>query len=246
MLIAFFADIHANRQAFEACLAQARDHGAERFVLLGDYVGYGADPDWCLTKVMELVDQGAFAVLGNHDHAVGNPNEQMNVEAHMAIEWTRGVLGLDQRRFLDSLPLTAKDGDRLYVHADASNPKHWIYVQSVTEAATSLSATSASFSFCGHVHKPALYTMSATAKMTSFTPKTGAAIPLTPGRHWLAVLGSVGQPRDGNPAAAYLMMDTTKNEITFCRVPYDAETAAAAIRKNGLPTSLAERLLVGR
>lgn len=246
MLIAFFADIHANRQAFEACLAQARGHGAERFVLLGDYVGYGADPDWCLTKVIELVEQGAVAVLGNHDHAVGNPNERMNVEASMAIEWTRGVLDLDQRRFLDSLPLTVTDDDRLYVHADASDPKHWIYVQSVTEAATSLSATKASLSFCGHVHKPALYTMSATAKMTSFTPKSGVAIPVTPGRHWLAVLGSVGQPRDHNPAAAYLMLDTAKNEITFCRAPYDAEAAADAIRKRGLPTSLAERLLVGR
>lgn len=246
MLIAFFADIHANRQAFEACLAQAYGHGAKRFVLLGDYVGYGADPDWCLTKVMELVDQGASAVLGNHDHAVGNPNERMNVEARMAIEWTRGVLGLDQRRFLESLPLSIMDGDRLYVHADASDPKHWIYVQSITEAATSLSATSAAISFCGHVHKPALYTMSATAKMTSFTPKTGAAIPLTPGRHWLAVLGSVGQPRDGNPAAAYLILDTTRNELTFCRAPYDTEAAAAAIRARGLPTSLAERLLVGR
>ena len=138
------------------------------------------------------------------------------------------------------------DGDRLYVHADASDPKHWIYVQSITEAATSLSATSAAISFCGHVHKPALYTMSATAKMTSFTPKTGAAIPLTPGRHWLAVLGSVGQPRDGNPAAAYLILDTTRNELTFCRAPYDTEAAAAAIRAKGLPTSLAERLLVGR
>jgi diadenosine tetraphosphatase ApaH/serine/threonine PP2A family protein phosphatase len=246
VLIAVFADIHANRQAFEACLAQTRAQGAERYVLLGDYVGYGADPDWCLTAVMDLVDKGAAAVLGNHDHAIASPGEQLNPEARMVIEWTRGELGVSQRRFLESLPLTVKDGDRLYVHADASDPKHWIYVQGVTEAATSLSATKAALTLCGHVHKPALYTMSATAKMTSFTPKTGAAIPLTPGRNWLAVLGSVGQPRDNNPAAAYLMLDTTKSEITFCRVPYDAEAAAAAIRQKGLPTWLADRLLVGK
>jgi len=246
VLIAFFADIHANRQAFEACLAQARDDGAQRYVLLGDYVGYGADPDWCLTRVMDLVDQGAPAVLGNHDSAIGNPREHMNVEATMAIEWTRGMLGTAQRQFLAGLPLTRQEEDRLYVHADASDPPDWIYVASVAEAAQSLSATTAHLSFCGHIHRPALYTMSATAKMTAFTPKTGAAIPLTPGRRWLAVLGSVGQPRDGNPAAAYLMLDTTKNEITFCRAPYDVEAAAAAIRKQGLPTSLADRLFVGR
>ena len=100
MLIALFADIHANRQAFDACLAQARDFGAQRFVLLGDYVGYGADPDWTVTTVMELVDKGARAVLGNHDNAIGNPSEQMNLEAKIAIEWTRGELDASQRQFL--------------------------------------------------------------------------------------------------------------------------------------------------
>ena len=81
MLIALFADIHANRQAFSACLAQARDQGAQRIVLLGDYVGYGADPEWAVKTVMELVAQGAMAVLGNHDSAIGQPREQMNLEA---------------------------------------------------------------------------------------------------------------------------------------------------------------------
>ncbi len=245
MLIALFADIHANRPAFEACLAQARGYGAQRFVLLGDYVGYGANPDWAVSTVMDLVDGGAIAVLGNHDSAIANPREQLNVEARMVIEWTRGVLGTAQRKFLAELPLTQQSDDRLYVHADASQPKQWIYVASATEAAQSLIATSAHVSFCGHIHKPALYTMSATAKMTAFTPTTGAAIPLAVGRRWLAVLGSVGQPRDGNPAASYLMLDTAKNEITYCRAPYDIEAAAAAIRNQGLPTWLADRLFRG-
>jgi predicted phosphodiesterase len=142
MLIAIFADIHANRQAFDACLVQARGYGAERIVLLGDYVGYGADPEWTVTTVMDLVDKGAVAVLGNHDSAIGNPREPLNVEAKMVIEWTRGELGATQRQFLASLPLTKSDGDRLYVHAEASHPKSWIYVQSVTEAATSISPRS--------------------------------------------------------------------------------------------------------
>jgi diadenosine tetraphosphatase ApaH/serine/threonine PP2A family protein phosphatase len=246
VLIAIFADIHANRQAFSACLAQARDQGAERIVLIGDYVGYGADPDWTVTTVMDLVENGAKAVLGNHDSAIGNPREQMNLEAQISIEWTRGRLGVAQRQFLAGLPLTITDDDRLYVHSEASNPASWIYVTSTVEAARSIAATSAQVSFCGHIHQPAIYSMSSTAKMTAFTPTTGAAVPLLRGRRWLAVLGSVGQPRDGNPAAAYAMLDTERRELTYCRVPYDVEQAAAAIRKIGLPPWLADRLFVGR
>ena len=246
MLIAIFSDIHANRQAFSACLAQARDQGAQRTVLLGDYVGYGADPDWTVTTVMNLVEQGAVAVLGNHDSAIGNPREQMNIEARVAIEWTRGELDAAQRKFLAGLPLTVTDGERLYVHAEASHPKDWNYVASSADAADSIAATSAQITFCGHIHLPALYSMSATAKMTAFTPTTGVAVQLLPGRRWLAVLGSVGQPRDGNPAAAYVMLDTNRREITYCRAPYDVEEAAGRIRAKGLPTWLADRLLVGK
>jgi diadenosine tetraphosphatase ApaH/serine/threonine PP2A family protein phosphatase len=241
-----FADIHANRQAFSACLAQAREQGAQRFVLLGDFVGYGADPDWTVTTVMELVDKGAVAVLGNHDSAIANPREQMNVEARVVIDWTRGELGTAQRRFLAELPLTRTDGDRLYVHAEASHPASWIYVTSTVEASRSLAVDPAQITFCGHVHRPAIYSMSPTAKMTAFTPTTSAAVPLLKGRRWLTVLGSVGQPRDGNPAASFAMFDTDKRELTFCRVPYDVEQAVAAIRNKGLPRWLADRLLVGQ
>jgi diadenosine tetraphosphatase ApaH/serine/threonine PP2A family protein phosphatase len=246
VLIALFADIHSNRQAFEACLARARGQGAQRIVLLGDYVGYGADPEWTVTTVMDLVDEGAVAVQGNHDNAVGDPREDLNVEAQVAMEWTRGELGLSARQFLAGLPLTLTDAERLYVHADASRPRSWIYVAGIAEAARSIGATPAHLSFCGHIHQPALYSMSPTGKMTAFTPTSGVAVQLLPGRRWLAVLGSVGQPRDGNPAAAYLMLDTDRREITYCRVPYDVEQAAARIRSKGLPPRLADRLLVGR
>jgi len=246
VLIAVFADIHANRQAFTACLAQARGFGAERNVLLGDYVGYGADPEWTVATVMDLVDKGAVAVRGNHDNAVGNARERLNVEARVVIEWTRGELGAGERRFLQELPLTCSDDDRLYVHADASSPQSWRYVASVGDAARSIIATSARLTMCGHIHRPALYTMSATGKMTAFTPVAGSAIHLLPTRRWLAVLGSVGQPRDGNPAASYVMLDTRRRELTYCRVPYDVEEAAAGIRNKGLPPWLADRLAMGR
>jgi diadenosine tetraphosphatase ApaH/serine/threonine PP2A family protein phosphatase len=107
-------------------------------------------------------------------------------------------------------------------------------------------ATSAHVTFCGHIHRPALYSMSATAKMTSFVPVTGVPVQLLRGRQWLAVLGSVGQPRDSNPAASFVMFDTEKFEITYCRAPYDIKAAADRILANGLPPWLAERLFVGR
>ena len=246
MRVALFADIHANRQALSASLAEARALGAERTVLLGDYVGYGADPEWTVSTVIDLVEQGVMAVRGNHDNAVGDPREQLNVEAQIVIEWMRGQLGAAPRRFLEELPLALADDDRLYVHAEASAPKRWRYVTGVEDAARSLVAASAPITFCGHVHRPALYTMSATGKVTAFTPITGSPIRLVPGRRWLAVLGSVGQPRDGNPAASFAILDTRRGELTYCRAPYDVEAAAARIRENGLPAFLADRLALGR
>jgi diadenosine tetraphosphatase ApaH/serine/threonine PP2A family protein phosphatase len=246
VLLAVFTDIHANRQAFSACLDFARARGAERMICLGDYVGYGADPEWTVEVVMGLVDSGAMAVRGNHDNAVGTTTESMNAEAQAAIEWTRGRLSASQRRFLSVLPLTVQEDDRLYVHSEASNPLRWRYVQSAQDAARSIVATEAHVTFCGHIHQPSLYSMSSAAKMTSFVPTSGVPVQLLPGRRWLAVLGSVGQPRDGDPAASFAMFDTNSREITYCRVPYDVETAAKRIRQNGLPLWLADRLLVGR
>ena len=246
MLLALFSDIHANRQAFSACLDFAKAHGADRIICLGDYVGYGADPEWAVETVMDLIDKGALAVRGNHDQAVAISSETMNAEAQAAIEWTRGQLSLAQLRFLAELPLMLEEDDRLYVHSEASSPAKWRYVLSTADAGRSLLATDAHVTFCGHVHQPALYSISVTGKMTSFVPISGVTVQLLSGRRWLTVLGSVGQPRDGDPAASFAMYDTDSREITCCRVPYDVEAAARRIRDNGLPTWLADRLLVGR
>jgi diadenosine tetraphosphatase ApaH/serine/threonine PP2A family protein phosphatase len=246
VLLAIFADVHANRQAFAACLDYARARGAERMIFLGDYVGYGADPAWTVDTVMGLVDEGAIAVRGNHDNAIGTTAESMNAVAQAAIEWTRGRLSAVQRRFLAALPLMLQDDDRLYVHAEASNPLQWRYVRSTADAARSIQATSAHVTSCGHTHQPALYSMSEAAKMISFVPSSGVPVQLLGGRQWLVVLGSVGQPRDGNPAASFAMLDTGSNEIIYCRVPYDVEAAANRIRANGLPLWLADRLAAGK
>ncbi|WP_315719394.1 MULTISPECIES: metallophosphoesterase family protein [unclassified Bradyrhizobium] len=246
MLLAIFTDIHANRQAFAACLEAARGRGAERLICLGDIVGYGADPEWSVDTVMEIVAEGGLAVRGNHDNAVSTASESMNAEAQAAMEWTRGRLSAEQRRFLAELPMSVGDEDRLFVHSEASSPQRWRYIQSSADAARSMIATEAQVTFCGHIHRPALYSMSATAKMTSFTPTANMPIQLLRGRQWLAVVGSVGQPRDGDPAASFVTFDTRTRELTYCRVPYDVDAAAQRIRDNGLPPWLAQRLSMGR
>src|ERR1700716_2121923 len=225
VLLAVFADIHANRQAFSACLDFARARGAERMICLGGYVGYGAHREGPVETVMGRVNDGAIAVRGNHDNAIGATAESMNAEAQAAIEWTRGSLSAPQRRFLAELPFELQEEDRLYVHSEASNPSKWHYVRSASDAARSILATSAHITFCGHIHQPALYSMSAAAKMTSFVPISGVPVQLLRGRRWLAVLGSVGQPRDRDPAASFAMFDTDSREITYCRVAYDVEAA---------------------
>jgi diadenosine tetraphosphatase ApaH/serine/threonine PP2A family protein phosphatase len=246
VLLGVLTDIHANRQALAACLKAARSRGVERLICLGDLVGYGADPEWTVETMMDLVEHGAIVVRGNHDNAIGSLSESMNAEAQAAIEWTRGRLSAAQRRFLADLPMTVAEDDRLYVHSEASSPQRWRYVQAAPDAARSMIATSAQITFCGHIHRPALYSMSVTAKMTSFVPVSNVPVQLLRGRQWLAVVGSVGQPRDGDPAAAFVTFDTETREITYCRVPYEVEAAAQRIRDNGLPLWLAERLLVGR
>ena len=245
MLIALLADVHANREALEGCLAHARARRAGRFVFLGDHVGYGADPEWAVDTIRDHVSAGAVALLGNHDAAVGDGAGSMNAAAQAAIDWTRGRLDTAQRAFLAGLPLTFEDEDRLFVHAEATAPGKWRYVTAPEDASRSMRATHHRLTFCGHVHRPAIYSLSAVLKLTTFRPVTGVAVPLLSQRRWLTVLGSVGQPRDGNPAASYAMLDTSRSEITFFRVPYDVEATAAKIRAAGLPDTLAERLRSG-
>lgn len=240
------ADIHANREAFAACLVHARGQGIERFVFLGDYVGYGADPAWTVETLAGLVAGGAIAIRGNHDDAISRYAGGMNSQAGAAIEWTRQQLAGEERRWLDTLPITAEEDDRLYVHADASAPEQWIYVTDGETARHSLEATGTRLTFCGHVHVPGIYGLSSLGKLTPFRPLPGVAVPLLAQRRWLVVLGSVGQPRDGDPAASYAVYDPQRAEIAFQRVAYDVDRAAAKIRAAGLPGSLADRLYRGR
>ncbi len=246
MAIAFLADIHGNLEALEACLRHLRGGGIERLVFVGDYVGYGADPEAVTRLVSDAVAAGALAVKGNHDAAIADTGIGMNELARQAIEWTRGRLSETSRQFLAGLPLTVEESSRLYVHAEASEPAAWNYVLDSDDAARSLAATSVPITFCAHVHEATIYSRSMTGKFTRFGPANDVAIPLMSQRRWLIVLGSVGQPRDGIAAASLAILDEERNELTFRRVPYDIDTAAQKIRAAGLPPAFAERLKQGR
>ena len=246
MLIAILSDIHANREAYETCLEAAAAAGAERIVLLGDIVGYGADPQWCVDKTRELVAAGAICLRGNHDEAAVIGPTSMNETATTAIEWTRTQLSPEALAFLADLPMTVEEDDRLYVHADASSPARWHYVTDAESAGIHFDATPKRVSFCGHLHQPGLYSRLGQGTVTAFTPNSAGPLPLLTQRRWLAVMGAVGQPRDRNPAAAYGLYDDRTRDLRFMRAAYDVETAANKIRAAGLPDSLATRLLSGR
>ena len=243
MKTALLADLHGNREAVAAVLAHARAQGAQRWVLLGDFVGYGADPGWVVDQVRTLVSQGASAVLGNHDQTVVRGSAPgMHADARHVIDWTRAQLDAGQLGFLAQLPLTQQHADQLYVHANAWAPADWAYILQRSDAVRSLGATQARYTFCGHVHEPRLYHLSNTGKAGEFVPTPGVAIPVLPHRQWLVIPGSAGQPRDGNPAACYALFDDEQQLLTFQRVPYDHQTAGDKIRAADLPQRLASRL----
>jgi diadenosine tetraphosphatase ApaH/serine/threonine PP2A family protein phosphatase len=186
------------------------------------------------------------AVLGNHDNAVvKGPASTMVAQAREVVAWTRSQLDDAQLAFLAALPVAATEDDRLYVHANAFAPTEWAYIATRIEAIRSLHATEAHVTFCGHVHEPRLFHLTATGKAGEFMPVPDVPIPLSAQRQWLVIPGSTGQPRDGNPAACYATFDTEAHTLTYHRVPYDHEAAAAKIRAAGLPARLAERLLDG-
>lgn len=246
MRVAVLTDIHANREAFEAVLADVAGHGVDRIAILGDIVGYGADPEWCCDRAEALVAEGALCVRGNHDNAAAGAVEAMSSLAKRALDWTAARLSGGQKAFLGALPMTAEAQGVLFVHASANQPEEWSYVTSDTRAAPSFRACTARVILCGHVHVPLLASCDVGGVVREQAFRPGLPIPLLPSRRWLAVVGSVGQPRDGVAQAGWALVDTERRELTFRRTPYDAAGAARKVREAGLPEELAVRLLVGR
>lgn len=252
MKIALLSDIHANRQALDSCVQHARAQGADQFALLGDLVGYGGDPVAVVEQALAMAQQGALLVQGNHDAMALAPPPIPRNRSELGAQWSHDQLGNKLLAFLQSLPLTARLGhSALLVHASADMPEQWRYVEDSRAAERSMLAAQAidpaiRYVFCGHVHEQVLYFLTPTARLMRFTPEPGVPVPVPAHRQWLGVVGSVGQPRDGDARAMYALFDDTGRQITFYRVPYDHLGAAAAIRAAGLPAYYADRLEKGQ
>jgi len=246
MRLALLTDLHANREAVEACLAHAERQHVDQYAFTGDFVGYGADPAWVVRTVMDYVARGAIAVLGNHDYAVTRPmRPQMHAEAREVIAWTGGQLDADQLAFLAALPLTQQHGNACFVHASAHAPERWEYVTDVAAAERSIRASGSRIVFSGHVHAPALYRRADDGRMGRHVPAAGESIALQPQHQYLVLPGAVGQPRDQNNAACYAVFDDAAREIQYFRLPYDHGAAARKVIAAGLPIVFAMRLVEG-
>ena len=246
--IALFADLHSNLEAFEACYEHALENGVGEFVFLGDLVGYNADPVAVLNRIMDLVARGsAHAILGNHDEAIFTDHSaQMNANAWQAIQWTRAQLSSEHVEFLKSLPLVHQAEDVTYVHASAAKPEKWPYLDSGLAAWHCAEAAQTTYTFVGHVHKATVYYQSTVGKLMRFQPHAGEPVPMSRHRRWVSVAGSLGQPRDGIPQAAYAIFEPEEEQTTFFRISYDHYRAAYKVIRAGLPQDLANRLLTGQ
>ena len=230
-------------------MAHAERQQVHQTVFLGDLVGYGANPTEVLDLVMEQAERGAIVVQGNHDVMAVTPPTQIVSQGAVTAQWTHNQLELHHLDFLRTRPLLETQGNCLFVHATADAPAKWRYVEDERSAQISLDAAlvqpNIRYVFGGHVHRQSLYYQGTGRSLMRFKPTPGVAIPTPSHRCWLATVGSVGQPRDGNAQAMYAVFDTSPAKLTFFRVPYDHSLAAHAIRKAGLHESLAMRLEVG-
>jgi len=243
MRYGILSDIHANEPALRAVLADLAGQGVARVLCLGDLVGYGADP----RPVLETVaTRAAVVVAGNHDHAaVGQVDlDWFNPYARRAAEWTAEQLAPDHARYLAGLPLTAEHDGATLVHASPRNPGAWSYLVTRGDGARAFSAFATALCFIGHSHLPAVWVLHEDGRL-DFDPAPGR-VHLTPGARHLVNVGSVGQPRDGDPQAAYAVWDPEAGAVEIRRVPYDVAEARRRIHAAGLPRILGDRLLRGR
>ncbi len=243
MRVAIVSDIHGNRHAFEAVLDAIADTDCREMWSLGDLVGYGADPNACVALARE---HAAISLAGNHDLGVRGtiPLEQFSRGAALAATWTQQEITPETRAYLDSLePLNVEEAVALY-HASPRDPV-WEYVLSPLQADLCLDVQARRIALVGHSHVALSFSRVPGESATGQTREADEELDLREGE-WIINPGSVGQPRDGDPRAAWLELDLDAWRATYRRIEYDIAGAAAAIRHARLPDSLAERLVYGQ
>ncbi|MCM8776623.1 MAG: metallophosphatase family protein [Candidatus Omnitrophica bacterium] len=238
MRSAILADIHGNWEALQVAVTDALRHGIDRWVVLGDTVGYGADPNACFEWVLK---NAGVHLMGNHDQAVIDPalRDWFNDDAREAIVWTQKVLIPSYQEEIRYLPYLRIEKKATYAHASPDRPKDFRYLLDWTEAESSFRAFENSVCFIGHTHVPCCFYQNK-RRVEHLGP---GILRLEEGERYILNPGSVGQPRDRDPRLAFGIYDEEKETFEIIRLPYDNEKAARKIRQAGLPHYLAERLL---
>lgn len=249
MRIVVVSDIHGNLEALDAVLSDAARNGYDHLVCLGDVVGYGADPQACADKIREVVSKDepgrGMIVRGNHDDAAsGGGDEYFNPNARMAVRWTREQLDAETIDWLAQLPMTLVFQELFLVHSSPYRPRDWDYVTTREDALMAFKSFGQQIALIGHSHVP--FHVSIGRDLAGLELHAGEHLALDDSRRYLSNVGSVGQPRDGDPRASYVIVDSGIRCIERIRVAYPIDTAAGKIREAGLPEFLADRLLKGR
>ena len=240
MKFAIFGDIHANLEALQAVLQDAEEHGCTHYICIGDIVGYNANPHECLEIVREL---DCPVVKGNHDEEASLETDLvgLNPLAEQSMRWTRDHLDEDDKQYLRDLKMVRQVRDFTIVHATLDTPSGWGYVTNKFDAMASFSYQYTPVCFFGHTHSPVAY-----VKESSVSVERGSLLEIELGKKYFINVGSVGQPRDGDPRPSYCIYDLGGHRVVNRRIEYDRETAKQKIIDAGLPAMLAERLDVGK
>ncbi len=240
MKFAIFGDIHANLEALQAVLADAEAEGCANYVCLGDIVGYAANPVECLEIVRQM---NCPVVRGNHDEGAASTSnlEELNPLAQRALLWTREQLNEEQRQWLRELKLVRQVRDFTIVHATLDSPGSWGYVTNRFDAMASFSYQFTQVCFYGHTHVPRVFEKDDTVRGVR-----GDLVQVSRGVKYFINVGSVGQPRDGDPRASYAIYDVQAGTVVIRRLDYDMAATQGKILDAGLPSLLAERLSLGK
>lgn len=243
MRYAIFSDVHGNLQALESVAKRMDQLKVDRRICLGDVVGYGGNPNECVERVAQIAD---LTIAGNHDHAVLGTTDvgYFNSNAQAAVFWTREILRERSREFLGDLPLVAGEGYLFFVHGSPREPERWHYVLSTPEADLNFEYFDTDLCLIGHSHRPFLATKRGEDQCTVRALNEDRIL-IEEGSRYIVNEGSVGQPRDGDPRACFLILDAEERSAKIERVPYDIAGAQRAILEAGLPPALADRLRYG-
>jgi diadenosine tetraphosphatase ApaH/serine/threonine PP2A family protein phosphatase len=237
------SDIHGNLEALKAVLEFVQKLEPHQLYCLGDVVGYGADPRPCLQTIQ---DSANLILAGNHDLAVAGliTSESFNPMAGEVVRWTRRALEEEDLETLSNLPLVFIDGEYLFTHASPIEPMEFRYIRTLEDVAEVFSAIGQRFCFVGHTHLPVLVTIHRRTGAMEIVREN--RVKIKDEYRYFVNVGSTGQPRDSNPDACVVVLDEEDESIEFLRIPYDISSCQDKILSEGLPSYLAERLMLAR